>query len=127
VAAEITATRQAFEDELMKVEKSKASANKFYGDITRLWSVESHCVLGYVLYAPLISVSTGDKQYTEDWALVELDCGKFNWNAFRGNVIHLGTFQSISLRSSSITIISRNQTYSGRIHGEDVPSPRDSR
>jgi hypothetical protein len=89
--AEITAARQAFEDELAKAEKSKASVDEFYGDITRFWTVESQRVLGYVLYAPPISVSTGDKRFTEDWALVELDRGKFNWNAFRGNVIHLGT------------------------------------
>jgi hypothetical protein len=119
--AEITATGRAFEDELAKAEKSKASVDEFYGDITGLWTVESQRVLGYVLYAPPISVSTGDKRFTEDWALVELDRERFNWNAFRGNVIHLGTFQSISLRSSSLTIRSRNQTYGGRIHGEDVP------
>jgi hypothetical protein len=63
----------------------------------------------------------------EDWALVELNRGKFNWNVFRGNVIHLGTFRSISLRLSSLTIISRNQTYSRPIHEEDVPSRRDPR
>jgi hypothetical protein len=38
--AEMPATRQSFEDELAKAEKSKASVNEFYGNITRFWTAE---------------------------------------------------------------------------------------
>jgi hypothetical protein len=122
-----TATREAFQCELAKAVRSKADANELYDEISRFWTIESKRVLGYVLYSPPISVNIGDKGFTEDWALVELDRDKFDWNAFRGNVIHLGTFRFISLRSYSLTIMSRNQTYVGRIHEEDVPLPRESR
>ncbi|KAG9080556.1 hypothetical protein FRC06_006441 [Ceratobasidium sp. 370] len=54
----------------------------------RSWSTESQRILGHVLYAPPISVGTGDKQFTEDWALIELNHGRFNWKTFQGNVIH---------------------------------------
>jgi len=75
--------------------------NAFYGDITRFWTLEIQRVVGHVLYAPPIAVSSGDKRFTEDWALVELDRLTANWNTFQGNVIHVGTFRSILLRSSS--------------------------
>jgi hypothetical protein len=125
--AKTTTNSKAFEDRLVEAEASKASVYEFHGSVTRFWSAESQRILGHVLYAPPISVGTGDKRFTEDWALVELNRGKFDWNVFRGNVIHLGTFRSISLRSSSLTIISRNQTYGRPIHEEDVPSRRDPR
>ncbi|KAF8342912.1 uncharacterized protein EI90DRAFT_804213 [Cantharellus anzutake] len=89
--AKTTTSRKEFEDRLAKAEASKASGYEFYGNVTKFWSAESQRILGHVLYAPPISVGTGDKQFTEDWALVELDRRKFNWNVFRSNVIHLGT------------------------------------
>ncbi len=64
--------------------------NEFHGDITGSWSAESQRILGHVVYAPSISIATGDKRFTEDWALVELDREKFDWDTFQGNVIHLG-------------------------------------
>jgi hypothetical protein len=112
---------------LAKAVRSKAGTNELYDKISKFWVIESKRVLGYVLYAPPISVNIGDKGFTEDWALVELDREKFDWNAFRGNVIHLGTFRFISLRSYSLTIISRNQTYGGGIYEEDVALPREPR
>jgi hypothetical protein len=59
---------------------SKASVFEFGCNITSFWSVESQRVLGHVVYAPPISVS-------EDWALIELDRTKSDWDAF----IHLGS------------------------------------
>ena len=118
--AKTTIYRNVFEDRLSKVQASKASVDEFQGNVTRLWSAESQRILGHVLYTPPISVHTSNKRFTEDWALVELNRGEFDWIVFRGNVIHLGTFRSI-LRSSSLTIISRNQTYGRPIYEEDVP------
>ncbi|KAL5478231.1 hypothetical protein ACEPAI_2415 [Sanghuangporus weigelae] len=86
-----TTNRKEFEDRLANAEASKASVYEFYDNVTRFWSAESQRILGHVLYAPPISVSAGDKRFTEDWALVELNHGKFDCNVFRGNVIHLGT------------------------------------
>ena len=42
----------------------------------------------------------------------------------KSNLIYLGTFQPISLRLSSLNIISRNQNYTRRFHVEDTPSRR---
>jgi hypothetical protein len=50
-----TATREAFECELAKAERSKTGANKLYDEISRFWAIANKCVLGYVLYAPPIS------------------------------------------------------------------------
>lgn len=76
----------------MKAVTSKANVDEFHSKITKGWSVEDLRFLGHALCTPPISVGTYDKMFTEDWALVELDRGKFDWDAFRGNVIHLGTF-----------------------------------
>jgi hypothetical protein len=86
------ARRQAFEAELAKAETLKARTNELHSDIISYWTLESQRTLGYVLYAPPISVGAGDRNFTEDWALVELDSSKFEWNLFPGNVIDLGTF-----------------------------------
>ena len=60
---------------------------------------------------------------TEDWALVDLDRGKFNWNAFRGYVIHLGTFRSISLRLSGLTIYLGTKLTAGDFMEKIYPHP----
>ena len=78
---------------------------KFHSDIAKHWSSPSQRVLGHVVYAPAISVNTGPKQFTEDWALIDLNRDKIDWNVFKVNVVSLGTFQSILPRSSSLTYI----------------------
>ena len=88
-----TTRRQALEKQLAKAETTKASTNELHTDITKHWSLQSQRTLGCVLYAPPISVSTDERNFTEDWALVELDRPKFDWNTFPGNVIDLGAFR----------------------------------
>ena len=78
-------------------------------------------VLGHIAHLPPISVGTGPKCFTEDWALIKLHNEKINWNSFKGNVVDLGTVQSISLRSYSLSIISRHQDFRHEIQGDDVP------
>ena len=63
--------------------------NKFHADITNNWGAESQRILGHIAYSPPISVITGAKRFTEDWALIELDHDKIDWKTFRGNVIDL--------------------------------------
>ena len=43
------------------------------------------------------------EEFTEDWALIELDRDKIDWNSFKGNVIDLGTFRHISRVSFGLT------------------------
>lgn len=73
-------------------EVSVKALNNFHSDITNLWNLEKDRVIGHVLCAPPITVGAGPKRYTEDWALIELDRNKIDWDYFRGNVIDLGTF-----------------------------------
>ena len=88
----ITRVRNAFGVEVVKAEESNMSMDEFYGNITKFWTEESQRVLGHVLYAPPIS---SDKQFTEDWALVELNRGKFDLDTFQGNAIDIATFRYI--------------------------------
>lgn len=107
----VAEARQEFKDKLAKAEKTITAVNAFHGDITKHWSTASQRVLGHVVYAPPISIGTGPKQFTEDWALIELNRDKIDWNNFKGNVVYLGTFRSILVRSSGLTIISRKQDF----------------
>jgi len=97
----ITSKRQTIKSELEVAEKSKASGFEFLQDISTSWSLQRNRIIGHVIYSPPISIITGDRSFTEDWALIELDRDKFNWDTFRGNVLHLGMF--IPLRSSILT------------------------
>jgi hypothetical protein len=90
----VAEARQELKGKLAKVEKTIAAVDAFHGDIIKHWSTVSQRVLGHVVYAPPISVGTGPKQFTEDWALIELNRDKIDWNNFKGNVVYLGTFRS---------------------------------
>ncbi|KAI1788921.1 hypothetical protein LXA43DRAFT_974534 [Ganoderma leucocontextum] len=83
----ITSKRQEITRKLEEAQASKASVFEFFRNITSFWSAESQRILGHVVYAPPMSVGTGD---SNDWALIELNRAKFDWDAFRGNVVHLG-------------------------------------
>ncbi|KIY50257.1 hypothetical protein FISHEDRAFT_64903 [Fistulina hepatica ATCC 64428] len=83
--------RAVVEPSLRAAEASIKALDKFHSEVTKVWSQEQHRVIGHVAYAPPITVGTGGKRYTEDWALIELDCSKIDWANFRGNVIDLGT------------------------------------
>jgi hypothetical protein len=84
--------RERVEGDLRAAEASIKTLNRFHDQVTKYWSEESQRVIGHIAYSPPITVGTGTKPYTEDWALIELDRTKIDWNNFRGNVIDLGTF-----------------------------------
>ena len=94
-AARRTRARQGYQRKLAEAKQAISDVNDFYGDITKYWSTPSQRVLGYVLHAPPISLATGPKQLTEDWALIDLDLDKIDWGTFKGNVVYLGTFRSV--------------------------------
>lgn len=114
--------RKEVERLLKKAEKSIDPLDNFHSEITKYWSAMIQRVLGHIVHSPPISVGTGRNRYTEDWALIELHGEKIDWNNFKGNVIDLGTFRTIALRSSSLIIISRNQNLHPRFRKKDVPS-----
>ncbi|KAG9092753.1 hypothetical protein FS749_015458, partial [Ceratobasidium sp. UAMH 11750] len=104
-------TRGQYQALIAKAQETVDALNAFHGDITKNWSVPSQRVLGYVLHSPAISVGTGPKRYTEDWALIDLYREKINWDVFKGNAIHLGTFCFDLSRQTlpGLTTISRKQ------------------
>ncbi|KAH9948859.1 hypothetical protein B0H21DRAFT_882225 [Amylocystis lapponica] len=83
--------RREITGKLEEARMAKGRVIDFYRPIASFWTAESQRILGHVVYAPPVSVGTGDSKFTEDCALVELNRAKFNWDAFRGNVIHLGS------------------------------------
>ncbi|KAF8954752.1 hypothetical protein BDZ97DRAFT_1908028 [Flammula alnicola] len=88
--------RKRFEDLLQEAEEAVDTLSEFHGEVAKYWSAESLRVLGHVAHSPPISVGTGPKRFTEDWALIELDGEKIDWKAFKGNVIDLGTKISVA-------------------------------
>ena len=83
---------QEFKGKWMRATRTITAIEKFHDVITKHWTPVSHRVLGYVIHAPPISISTGPKQFTEDWALIDLYHDKIDWSGFKGNVIYLGMF-----------------------------------
>ena len=81
--------------DLKKAEKLIETLHQFHSNITKSWTAKGQRILGHVAYAPPIFVGTGDKRYTEDWALVELYREKIDWKGFKGNMVRFGTFRSI--------------------------------
>ncbi len=51
------------------------------------------CILGHVVCSPPIRLGAGtaDEQYTEDYAIIEVDDNKIDRTNFKGNVVDLGT------------------------------------
>ncbi|KAF9485641.1 hypothetical protein BDN70DRAFT_870939 [Pholiota conissans] len=83
--------REAAKVVIAKRERLREKIIEFHTRIARFWGSNLLRVLGQVLYAPPISVGNDDNTpYSEDWAVVELDDEKIDWNTFPGNAIHLG-------------------------------------
>ncbi|KAF8326997.1 uncharacterized protein EI90DRAFT_3226658 [Cantharellus anzutake] len=82
---------EVIQGKLKEAEATIEALNHFHDKATKYWSEESLRVLGHVAYSPPITVGAGAKRYTEDWALIELDCNKIDWDNFKGNVVDLGT------------------------------------
>ena len=77
--------------ELNNAEAAIGALNQFHDKATKYWSEESLRVIGHVAYSPPITVGAGAEHYTEDWALIELDRNKIDWDSFKGNAVDLGT------------------------------------
>ncbi|KAI0244915.1 hypothetical protein BJV78DRAFT_1144064, partial [Lactifluus subvellereus] len=82
---------QKFEIELNKVNKVIGALNTFYQDVSTCWATPESHVLGHIILSPPINVDVGNKGYTEDWALIEVDASKVDGGNFNGNAIDLRT------------------------------------
>ncbi|KAH9981982.1 hypothetical protein BJV74DRAFT_895767 [Russula compacta] len=91
-----------WQDKKEQAKKAIDTLDEFHTEVTKNWSIEEHRILGHIAYSPPISVGTGAKRFTEDWALIELDREKIDWSTFKGNVIDQCTNLSFSDLSRNI-------------------------
>ena len=75
--------------ELSKTRTAIQELKKFFVKIKKQWTKPKDRVIGHVIWAPPISVSTAPHGYTKDVCVIKLDEKKFSQN-FRGNVLDLG-------------------------------------
>jgi len=69
--------------------KALPKLNTFYQDLLTHWATPESRVLGHVVLSPPIDVD-GDN-YTEDWAVIQIDASKVNVTNFDGNAIDIGS------------------------------------
>ncbi|QRV97300.1 transmembrane protein [Ceratobasidium sp. AG-Ba] len=72
----------------LKVDNLKLQA--FFLETSRQWNDMARRTIGFVDWAPSISVDVDDRHYTRDIATIELDSRKFK-DHFRGNVVNIGS------------------------------------
>ncbi|KAG8771551.1 hypothetical protein FRC19_003842 [Serendipita sp. 401] len=77
------------EDEQLETKKSIEELKKFFIKMKKQWTKPKDRVIGHVVWAPPVSVSTAPHNYTKDLCVIKLDERKFFPN-FRGNVLDLG-------------------------------------
>jgi hypothetical protein len=80
-------------------------------------------VIGHVLHADPVGVSSGPEGFTIDWAVVELSDDAFDWADFKGNKVYIGT-SPISLINTTLftyTLSHRGQDRQGILPGTNVP------
>ena len=84
---------EAAQYEITKAGKAMDALYKFHGDVKKDWDILTNRVLGHVVYSPPIRLSAGtaDEQFTEDYAVIEVDDDKIDRSTFAGNVLDLGT------------------------------------
>jgi hypothetical protein len=77
------------EHELSKTRTAITELKKFFVKMKKQWTKPKDRVIGHVVWAPPVSVSTAPHSYTKDVCVVKLDEKKFSQN-FRRNVLDLG-------------------------------------
>ena len=83
-------------DQLKKVNKDSGKLQAFFKEVNTQWNDIARRCIGFVDWAPSISIDVDVCHYTRDIGTVELDSHKFKDN-FQGNVVDLGAFCLISL------------------------------
>ncbi|KAK7045947.1 hypothetical protein VNI00_006942 [Paramarasmius palmivorus] len=75
----------------LEAQKAIGDLEKFHAAISRDWKEQENRILGYVVLSPPIGFGVGEEEFTEDWAVIEIDDSKIDSANFVGNVIDLGT------------------------------------
>ena len=75
--------------QLSKTRTAIEELKKFFMKMKKQWAKSKDRVIGHVVWAPPLSLSTAPHGYTKDVCVVNLDKAKFSRN-FRRNVLNLG-------------------------------------
>ncbi|KAJ1306713.1 hypothetical protein OPQ81_007703 [Rhizoctonia solani] len=87
--AQVVSGLASTEGDMRKKKAAIEELKKFYIKMKKEWSELNERVIGYVVWAPPISVLTPPHGYTKDMCVIKLNEKKFSRN-FKGNVIDLG-------------------------------------
>lgn len=82
--------------QLNKVNRNNVKLQAFFKEVNTQWHDIARRNIGFVDWAPNISIDVDERRYTRDIGTVELDSQKFKDN-FQGNIVDLGVFRLISL------------------------------
>jgi len=81
--------RKKAQDGLAEAQNALQALTVFYDDVETHWSGQDNRIIGHVVYSPPITFTK--TEYTQDFAVIEIDNSKINASNFQGNVIDLGT------------------------------------
>jgi len=79
------------ERDLAKAKEAIAAFQNHYHYVVQHWTDIKNRILGFVRFAPPITIDVGPKGYTQDYALIQIDSNKIDSCSFTGNAIDLGT------------------------------------
>ena len=88
--------------QLNKVNKDNSKLQAFFKAVNTQWNDLARRTIGFIDWAPSISIDVDDYHYTRDIGTVKLDSQKFKDN-FQGNLVDLGAFCLISLMNIHLT------------------------
>lgn len=73
-----------------KLERALLELRAFRHEIAAQWRTQENRVIGELVWAPPIVLSTNPGQYTLDLAVIKIDADKLNATNYRGNTINVG-------------------------------------
>jgi hypothetical protein len=88
----VTKKRDKNQRDVLEATTTIESLNKFYREVNEHWANPVQRTIGCVLHADPILPGDMPNVFTRDWAFIELDNEKIDWNSFSGNKIHIGMF-----------------------------------
>ena len=92
--------REEGQAEIRRMHYTLEKLEKFHDYYYRFWHSTQGRTIGSVILSPPITFSVGDGQYTEDWAIGQVDANKIDVDSFCANTLDLGfDFTSVKLKS----------------------------
>ncbi|CUS13998.1 unnamed protein product [Tuber aestivum] len=83
---------QTYQDNTLKEAMDASEAlRKLHVEVAQNWSNLENRIIGHLRFSPVLKYGAGEKRYTQDFALIEIDQSKIDIGSFTGNAIDLGT------------------------------------